>query len=79
MTRSCLNTISVKETSKTAVLLPLTLVFIPRHNAHRGALLAGWLADLARERARGDAASAVKGFIAICVLVVIATALLVAI
>ena len=57
----------IKDTRETAELSP----------AIQKLLLDGWIQYLARERARDDVKGAVKGFIAICVLVAIAVSFLI--
>jgi len=66
----------IKAVREIAVLSPAMLDFIESYNARQKVLLDEWIGYITQERAREDAESAVNGFIAICVLAVIAASFL---
>jgi len=67
----------ITDTRETAEPLPAMVDFTESYNARQKSLLDEWIRYLAQQRARDDAKGAVKGFIAICVLVAIAGSFLI--
>jgi len=77
MVKYYLDGVAVKDTRETAEPSPAMVDYIESYNARQKSLLDEWIRYLAQQRAREDAKGAVKGFIAICVLVAIAVSFLI--
>jgi hypothetical protein len=73
----CPDRVVIKEPRELAELSPATVEFIKSREALEKVLLDEWARYLSQERERNDAETAVKGFIAICVLVAIAVSFLI--
>lgn len=76
MVKTYFDTAGIKDSWSEVERLPAAVHVIAGYNAHENGLLHEWIRHLAHQRACGDADSAVNGFIAICILVVIAVGFL---
>mgnify|MGYP003574012961 CR=1 FL=1 len=78
MVKTYFDTAGIKDSRREVERVPPAVQVIAGYNAYENGLLHEWIRHLAHQRACGDAHSAVNGFIAICILVVIAVGFLVA-
>ena len=76
MVKTYFDTAGIKDSRSEVERLPATVHVIAGYNAYENGFLHEWIRHLAHQRACGDADSAVNGFIAICILVVIAVGFL---
>ena len=76
MVKTYFDTAGIKDSRSEVERLPATVHVIAGYKSYENGLLHEWIRHLAHQRACGDADSAVNGFIAICILVVIAVGFL---